>query len=103
MPFGMSDEQYGVFWYLGESVSISIIFLGFFYLVWNTNNWLFWKFIISAWATLILYDVFRHFVYVRYLLWRQTMEQPRDPDDLVFIPDKDIEDFKNSKRKEEDN
>jgi hypothetical protein len=69
----LSKYTKGLLWFALESLQIVAIFTGFFIMLWLYGPMGFlWKVGITFVSIGILYDVFRHFVYLKFVLWKEA-------------------------------
>ena len=71
----ISKWEQAQIWIIGECVSITVIFLGFFMFVWLSNWLLLFKVLASIFAFTTMYSVFTHFILVRYNFMKIALNQ----------------------------
>ena len=84
--FGFFDEyQYGMLVFVSHAIILTIIFLACLCGVWFLDIELLYKVIISIILLPTMYDTFRHSVYTRFALWKQSLGHSIDDEELKKV------------------
>ena len=74
MKKGSNKKKAGMIWFITEIIQIIIFVMGSIMLLWLYAPFsMLAKMAITTLAGIIIYDVFKNFVYVRYILWKETL------------------------------
>lgn len=75
----INDEAKGLIWFIGEIVQIIVFTIGAIMLLWLYAPFSFWwKAGLSFFSLIVTYDMFKHFVYVRYILWKESLKVSKE-------------------------
>ena len=76
MSINKVKKQAALIWLWSEIIQIIVFFMGALMLLWLYAPYhIIAKLIITLISTLIVYDIFKNFVFVRWILWKQQNEE----------------------------
>ena len=72
----MKTKKQGLIWFFTEIFQFIIFVMGSLMLLWLYAPYsVLTKVLISIFSTIVIYDIMKNFIYVRYILWKEYLSQ----------------------------